>query len=147
MNSEEKVNKKKRLLLRQVEILVLGIIVGILATGTFFYLERESINLAPVTKLGDTTIALSELKSRITENIKTNKTVLQSGADINITPDDYVKYSATYLNVSENGVIVVRAIHYGQILVMKPKLSGTEVVWKCMGEPKQWIPQSCIWDI
>ena len=125
----------------------LGFVVGNLGLQIMEFVlvpaHSDHSNYSARGHLGETISSLSEIKMQITENANTSGNLSGIGKEFKITPAEFSKYSAAYLNVSEDGVIVVKSKKYGQVVVFVPRMSEGKVVWKCIGAPNNMVSQNC----
>ena len=87
---------------------------------------------------------ITPLREKITEIIKKQRTVANSGVSLVQPIKEQAVQSADYVKVASDGTIVFRSAKHGQIIVFEPSYAAGEVTWKCIGsKPEKNIPQEC----
>jgi hypothetical protein len=75
---------------------------------------------------------IDETKTNIEKNILRNKSTIRSGEDIQM-PTFHVPTPPTYTKIMNNGTIILKGGREGQLVVLVPTFTNTEVIWSCVG--------------
>ncbi len=87
---------------------------------------------------------LGSTKDMVEEQIRRTGTLSGSGAGLKIqewgrSDQDRINFR----HVSSDGVIIIRGIREGQVMVLVPNLQSGVVTWECVGGSADAVPSAC----
>lgn len=89
-------------------------------------------------------VLLGQTKDRIEEKILRTGTLVGSGAGLKIQEwDPSDKDLINFRHASSDGVIIIRGVREGQVMVLVPNLQSGVVTWECVGGSANAVPLAC----
>ncbi len=92
---------------------------------------------------------LGRTKDRVEEQIRKTGTLNGSGAGLKIQEwgqSDHLldhRDPINFRHVSSDGVIIIRGVREGQVMVLVPSLQSGVVTWECVGGSADAVPSAC----
>jgi hypothetical protein len=78
---------------------------------------------------------LDETKKLIAANAERNQSLIGSG--VNVTHPKFSSKSPEYVEITQDGIILVQGGREGQLVVLMPNLKAGKVKWICRGGSKK----------
>ncbi len=104
---------------------------------------------APQAQSAEILRLLGATKERVEEQIRRTGTLSGSGTGLKIQEwgqSDHLldhRDPINFRHVSSDGVIIVKGVREGQVMVLVPSLQSGVVTWECVGGSADAVPSAC----
>jgi hypothetical protein len=85
--------------------------------------------------------AMENVKTKIEKNIVNNKHI--EGSGVNVVLSDMQDAQLSFFKVTNDGILIFQTINEDQMVALLPAYDGSNVIWSCVGSPKQKLPLIC----